>query len=66
MASMNSRAIARPRPVPCLGPEPGANLLNNNADLQQVEVEGHTDERGNDDHNLQLTRDRSASVMRAS
>ncbi|MBP6831067.1 MAG: OmpA family protein, partial [Deltaproteobacteria bacterium] len=42
-----------------------ANLLNNNADLQQVEVEGHTDERAPDDHNLQLSRDRANSVVQA-
>ena len=42
-----------------------ANLLNNNPDLQQVEVEGHTDERAPDDHNLQLSRDRANSVVQA-
>ena len=42
-----------------------AALLNNNADLEQVEVEGHTDERAPDDHNLQLSRDRANSVVNA-
>ena len=42
-----------------------ATLLNNNADLELVEVEGHTDERAPDDHNLQLSRDRANAVVAA-
>ncbi len=40
-------------------------LLNTNPDIQLVEVEGHTDERAPDDHNLQLSRDRANSVVQA-
>ena len=40
-------------------------LLNNNPDITLVEVEGHTDERAPDDHNLQLSRDRANSVVQS-
>lgn len=39
--------------------------LRANPQLTRIQVQGHADERGNDDHNLQLTRDRAASVVRA-
>ncbi|MBL8604726.1 MAG: OmpA family protein [Myxococcales bacterium] len=42
-----------------------ASLLNNNPDIEMVEVEGHTDERAADDHNLELSRNRAQSVMQA-
>ena len=42
-----------------------AATLRANPQITRIQVQGHADERGNDDHNLQLTRDRSASVMRA-
>jgi OmpA-OmpF porin, OOP family len=42
-----------------------ASLLNQNADIEQVAVEGHTDERAPDLHNLQLSRDRANSVVAA-
>jgi outer membrane protein OmpA-like peptidoglycan-associated protein len=42
-----------------------AAILRANPQLQLLQVQGHADERGNDDHNLQLTRDRAASVARA-
>ncbi len=42
-----------------------AATLRANTQITRVQVQGHADERGNDNHNLQLTRDRSASVMRA-
>ncbi len=42
-----------------------AQLLNHNADIELTEVEGHTDERAPDDHNLQLSRDRGNSVVQA-
>ncbi len=42
-----------------------AQLLANRADIEQMEVEGHTDERAPDDHNLQLSRDRANSVVAA-
>ncbi|MEZ4391928.1 MAG: OmpA family protein [Polyangiales bacterium] len=40
-------------------------LLAGQADITLVEVEGHTDERAADDHNLQLSRDRANSVVQA-
>ncbi len=42
-----------------------AATLRGNPQIALVQVQGHADERGDDDHNLQLTRDRAASVVRA-
>ena len=42
-----------------------AQLLTGRPDIQQLEVEGHTDERAADDHNLQLSRDRANAVVQA-
>jgi OmpA-OmpF porin, OOP family len=39
--------------------------LNGNPQLQLIEIQGHADERGQDDHNLDLTERRTASVKRA-
>jgi outer membrane protein OmpA-like peptidoglycan-associated protein len=35
----------------------------NNPDIQVVEVQGHTDEQGNDDYNMDLSKRRAATVM---
>ena len=42
-----------------------AATLSGNPQLGRVEVQGHADERGNDNHNLELTRDRAAAVLEA-
>ncbi len=42
-----------------------AATLNGNPQLLQIEIQGHADERGNDDHNLDLTDRRAHSVQRA-
>jgi outer membrane protein OmpA-like peptidoglycan-associated protein len=42
-----------------------AQLLASRPDIEQLEVEGHTDERAPDDHNLQLSRERANSVVAA-
>lgn len=42
-----------------------AAALNGNTDVRLVEVQGHADERGSDEYNLALTRDRAAAVMEA-
>ncbi|MEM7607648.1 MAG: OmpA family protein, partial [Myxococcota bacterium] len=42
-----------------------ASTLNGNPQITRVEVQGHADERGGDDYNLRLTRDRAASVVEA-
>jgi outer membrane protein OmpA-like peptidoglycan-associated protein len=42
-----------------------STALRNRPDLELIEIEGHTDERAPDDHNLQLSRDRANSVMQA-
>ncbi|MFT5356195.1 MAG: OOP family OmpA-OmpF porin [Polyangiales bacterium] len=34
-------------------------------EIQRVEIQGHADERGNDEYNLRLTRDRAAAVLEA-
>lgn len=42
-----------------------AATLNGNPQITSVEVQGHADERGDDDYNIRLTRDRAASVVEA-
>ncbi|MCB9730179.1 MAG: OmpA family protein [Deltaproteobacteria bacterium] len=39
-----------------------ATMLQGNPQITLVRVEGHTDDRGNDDYNMQLSRDRAAAV----
>jgi outer membrane protein OmpA-like peptidoglycan-associated protein len=56
-------AQIRPESLPIV--EAVAATLRGNPQLSLVQVQGHADERGDDDHNLQLTRDRAASVVRA-
>ncbi|MCU0661662.1 MAG: OmpA family protein [Myxococcota bacterium] len=40
-----------------------AATVVNNPQLDMIEIQGHADERGNDDYNLKLTADRAAAVM---
>lgn len=42
-----------------------AATLIGNPQIRKLEVQGHADERGNDDYNLRLTRDRAAAVVEA-
>lgn len=42
-----------------------AATMNGNPQIRKIEIQGHADERGNDDYNLRLTRDRAASVREA-
>jgi outer membrane protein OmpA-like peptidoglycan-associated protein len=42
-----------------------AQVLSLNPEVERVEVQGHADDRGDDDYNIALTRDRAASVVRA-
>ncbi len=42
-----------------------ASTIKGNPQLLQLEIQGHADERGSDDHNLDLTEGRSRAVMRA-
>jgi outer membrane protein OmpA-like peptidoglycan-associated protein len=58
----NSARI-RPDSVPIV--EAVARTLIGNPQIELVEVQGHADERGNDEHNLRLTQDRAASVVEA-
>jgi len=39
-------------------------VLAANPSLTRIRVEGHTDDRGNDGHNMDLSRRRAASVVR--
>ncbi len=41
------------------------NLLQRNPQFEMVEIEGHTDVRATDEHNLRLSNDRANSVMQA-
>jgi OOP family OmpA-OmpF porin len=40
-----------------------AATLEGNPDIQLIEIQGHTDERGNDEYNLQLSDKRAKAVM---
>jgi len=40
-----------------------AATINNNPQIERIAVQGHADERGDDDYNLRLTADRAASVV---
>ncbi len=42
----------------------GATLIGN-PQITKIEIQGHADERGNDEYNLRLTRDRAAAVLEA-
>ncbi len=42
-----------------------ARALNANPEIVFVEVQGHADDRGADEYNIRLTRDRAASVVEA-
>lgn len=42
-----------------------AATLNGNPQITLVEIQGHADERGDDNYNIRLTRDRAASVVEA-
>ncbi len=39
-----------------------AATINNNPQIEKVQIQGHADERGNDDYNLKLTDERAAAV----
>ncbi len=41
-----------------------ASVLNNHAEMHHVRVEGHTDDRGDHDHNMDLSRRRAEAVVR--
>jgi OmpA-OmpF porin, OOP family len=56
-------AQIRPDSIPIV--EAVAATLRGNPQITHIQVQGHADERGDDNHNLQLTRDRAASVVRA-
>ncbi len=42
----------------------GATMIGN-PQIKKIEIQGHADERGEDEYNLRLTRDRAASVLEA-
>ncbi len=56
-------AQIRPESLPII--EAVVATLRANAQITRMQIQGHADERGNDDHNLQLTRDRATSVVQA-
>ncbi|MDP3276392.1 MAG: OmpA family protein [Deltaproteobacteria bacterium] len=58
----NSARI-RPDSIPIV--EAVARTLIGNPQIRLVQVQGHADERGDDNHNLQLTQDRARSVVEA-
>jgi outer membrane protein OmpA-like peptidoglycan-associated protein len=54
------KAIIKPISFPIL--DAIAATLKGNPQIASLEVQGHADERGDDDHNMKLTEDRSQSV----
>src|SRR5262249_19878001 len=56
------KAIIRKKSYPIL--DNVAAALHDNPDIQLVEVLGHTDERGDDDYNLDLSNRRAAAVVK--
>ncbi len=56
------KAIIKPESYPIL--DAIASTLKGNPDIQLVEIQGHADERGSAEHNLQLTDDRAHSVLK--
>jgi outer membrane protein OmpA-like peptidoglycan-associated protein len=54
-------AVIRPSSYDVLDAVVGS--LTDNLDIERVEVQGHTDERGNDDYNFDLSNRRAASVV---
>jgi outer membrane protein OmpA-like peptidoglycan-associated protein len=55
-----AKAIIKPISYPTL--DDVAATMQANQQLLVVEVQGHADERGNDDYNMRLTEDRAAAV----
>jgi OmpA-OmpF porin, OOP family len=55
-----AKAIIKPISYPTL--DAVADTLKKNTQLLVIEVQGHADERGNDDYNMRLTDDRAAAV----
>ena len=56
------RAVLRPSAVPILNDV--VKSLRDNPDLTLIEIQGHTDEQGNDAYNLDLSNRRAAAVMK--
>jgi outer membrane protein OmpA-like peptidoglycan-associated protein len=56
------KAIIKPESFPIL--DAIAATLQGNPDILLVEIQGHADERGSAEHNLQLTDDRAHSVLK--
>jgi OOP family OmpA-OmpF porin len=55
-----AKAIIKPISYPVL--DDVAETLRANTQLLVIEIQGHADERGDDDYNLRLTEDRAAAV----
>jgi OOP family OmpA-OmpF porin len=55
-----AKAIIKPISYPTL--DAVAETLRANQQILVVEIQGHADERGNDDYNMRLTEDRAAAV----
>ncbi|HEY2748004.1 MAG TPA: OmpA family protein [Polyangia bacterium] len=55
-----AKAIIKPISYPTL--DDVADTLKSNQQLLIVEIQGHADERGDDDYNMRLTEDRAAAV----
>src|SRR5204863_189884 len=56
------KAIIKPESFPIL--DAIAATVIGNPDIQLIEIQGHADERGDDNYNLKLTDDRAHAVMK--
>jgi uncharacterized repeat protein (TIGR01451 family) len=57
-----NKAVIQPRSFPLL--DSVANIIKNHPELPTITIEGHTDDRGNDAYNLDLSQRRAESVRR--
>ena len=55
-----AKAVIKPISFPIL--DAVAGTMKGNPQILLIEVQGHADERGGDDHNMSLTEDRAAAV----
>lgn len=57
-----AKAVIKTESYPIL--DAVAEVLKQNPQVEKIRVEGHTDSRGDDDYNMELSNERAASVMK--
>ena len=56
-----AKAIIKPESYPLL--QEVVQIMQDHPEIERVRVEGHTDSRGSDSYNMNLSKERAASVM---